>query len=200
MLINRKTRELNLNIVYYGPALSGKTTNLQQAHARINPAARSELFTLQTHEDRTIFFDYMQMELKAPSGMRPKIGLYTVPGQVYYHATRQTVLKRADGVIFVIDSQAGRLEDNQQSWAELNQHLATMDKDPLTFPVVIQLNKRDLSDALPTAELLAHIGADPYPFYEAIATEGIGVRETLRLAIRQVLARSQEELESMQTS
>ena len=119
MFINWKQREISLNIVYYGPALSGKTTNLEQIHARTNPTVRSELFTLNTHEDRTIFFDFLQLEMGHVGGLRPRFGLYTVPGQVYYQATRQTVLRRADGLVFVADSHAARRDETRATWQEM---------------------------------------------------------------------------------
>ncbi len=194
MFINWKQRELNLNIVYYGPALSGKTTNLEQIHNRVTPDARSELFTLNTHEDRTIFFDFMQLEMSPIGGLRPKFGLYTVPGQVYYEATREAVLRRADGVVFVADSQADRLPDNQKSWQDLKRHLAKMGHTFPAFPGVIQFNKRDLPDALPVANLRAALGVDSFPCYEAIALRGDGVSETLRAAMRLVMADVQRKM------
>ncbi len=194
MFINWKQREISLNIVYYGPALSGKTTNLEQIHARVNPSVRSELFTLNTHEDRTIFFDFLQLEMDYIGGLRPRFGLYTVPGQVYYEATRQTVLRRADGIVFVVDSQATRLDENRATWQEMERHLAQMGRPRQTFPLVIQLNKRDLPEALPVAELKAALGVDAPPCYEAIALKGIGVPETLHAAMRLVLADVQRKM------
>lgn len=195
MFINWKLREINLNIVYYGPALSGKTTNLEQIHARLNPGKRSELFTLNTHEDRTIFFDFMQLELEPIGGLRPRFGLYTVPGQVYYEATRETVLRRADGVVFVADSQAARLEDNIASWRDMQQHLSRMGYSLPGFPCVVQLNKRDLPDALAVAEIKEALGVSPvYPCYEAVALQGIGVQETLQAAMLAVMRDVQRKL------
>ncbi len=194
MFINWKSRELNVNIVYYGPALSGKTTNLEQIHAHTQATARSELFTLNTHEDRTIFFDFLQLEMGTVGGLKPKFGLYTVPGQVYYEATRETVLRRADGVVFVADSQPTRLEDNRASWNDLQRHLARMGYRLPAFPAVIQFNKRDLPEAMPVADLKAALGVEAYPCYEAVATTGLGVRETLQAAMKLVLADVQRKL------
>lgn len=194
MFINWKTRELAVNIVYYGPALSGKTTNLEQIHARLNARARSELFTLNTHEDRTIFFDFMQLEMGTVGGLKPKFGLYTVPGQVYYEATRETVLRRADGVVFVADSQAVRLQDNCDSWNDLNRHLAKMGYRLPAFPTVIQFNKRDAPDALPIDQLKTALNVSAYPCYEAVAIQGLGVPETLQAAMKAVLADVQRKL------
>lgn len=194
MFINWKTRELHLNIVYYGPALSGKTTNLEQIHARLNPTSRSDLFTLNTHEDRTIFFDFLQLEIGSIGGLKPKFGLYTVPGQVYYEVTRQAVLRRADGVVFVADSQAARLEDNRLSWRDLERHLAALGQELARFPVVIQLNKRDLPDSLPAPVLQQALGVPAFPLFQAVARQGEGVAETLQAAMRLVLADVQRKL------
>lgn len=199
MFINWKTRELNVNIVYYGPALSGKTTNLEQVHARTNPTVRSELFTLNTHEDRTIFFDFLQLEMSVIGGLKPKFGLYTVPGQVYYEATRETVLRRADGVVFVADSQATRLDDNRASWNDLHRHLAKMGHRLPGFPVIIQFNKQDLPDALLVDDLKTALGVAQYPCHEAVAIAGTGVPETLHAAMRLVLADVQHKLSAART-
>jgi len=194
VFINWRTNELYLNIVYYGPALSGKTTNLEQIHARLHPSVRSELFTLSTHEDRTIFFDFMQMELGAIGRLQPRFGLYTVPGQVYYEATRAAVLRRADGVVFVADSQAGRLEENRLSWQNMEQHLARAGRYLPDFPLVVQFNKRDLPDALPLEVLQSALDAENYPCFEAVATRGHGVPETLRAIMGRVLLDVQRKL------
>lgn len=195
MFINWRTRELSLNIVYYGPALSGKTTNLEQIHARLAQQARSELFVLNTHEDRTIFFDFMQLELGTIAGLKPKFGLYTVPGQVYYAATRETVLRRADGVVFVVDSQAERLDDNRASWLDMEQHLQRMGHNLRTMPLVIQFNKRDVPAALPVDTLRAALAVPPgVPGVEAIAIQGVGVQTTLKLIMGLVLSAAQRQL------
>jgi hypothetical protein len=198
MFINWKTREVNLNIVYYGPALSGKTTNLEQIHARTKSAVRSELFTLNTREDRTIFFDFMQLEIGQVAGLRPKFGLYTVPGQVYYEATREAVLRRADALVFVADSQAFRLQDNVASWHDMQRQLARMRRTVRSLPVVVQFNKRDLPDALPVAELKAALEIGNLPCHEAAAASGIGVPETLQTTIRLLLVYLQYNLKTQQ--
>ncbi|HOT92819.1 MAG TPA: GTPase domain-containing protein [Anaerolineae bacterium] len=196
MFINWKTREVNLNIVYYGPALSGKTTNLEQIHARMKAAARSELFTLNTHEDRTIFFDFMQVEIGQVAGLRPKFGLYTVPGQVYYEATREAVLRRADALVFVADSQAARLDENIASWRDMARQLARMNRPLGSMPLVVQFNKRDLPDALPVADLQATLDTGKLPYFEAVAVKGIGVPETLQAAMRYLLLYVQHALKT----
>lgn len=200
MFINWKTRELNLNIVYYGPALSGKTTNLEQIHARLKPATRSDLFTLNTHEDRTIFFDFLQLEIGAIAGLKPKFGLYTVPGQVYYAATREAVLRRADAVVFVVDSQAERLEDNRDAWRDMEGQLERMHRSLATMPIIVQLNKRDLPSAVPVAELRAALDIDAWPCIEAIAAQNQGVPETLHAAMRALLIDVQRKLAAAQTT
>lgn len=186
MFIDRKKREINLNLVYYGPALSGKTTNLQQIHAHLDPERRSQLFTLNTREDRTIFFDFMQLGFGDIGGLQPNFGLYTVPGQVYYAATREAVLRRADGVVFVADSQPHRLEENLDAWRDMCEQLRARGEQKL--PVVVQFNKRDLSDTLPVNVLNETLGAEGLPTFEAAALYGRGVRETLGVALRLVLA------------
>ncbi len=196
MFINWKTREVNLNIVYYGPALSGKTTNLEQIHARTKASVRSELFTLNTREDRTIFFDFMQLEIGQISGLRPKFGLYTVPGQVYYEATREAVLRRADALVFVVDSQASRLAENIASWHDMERQLGRMRRTARSLPLVVQFNKRDLPDALPAADLKAALNIGNLPCHEAAAAKGIGVPETLQTAIRLLLVYLQYNLKN----
>lgn len=198
MFINWKTREVNLNIVYYGPALSGKTTNLKQIHARTKSTVRSELFTLNTREDRTIFFDFMQLEIGQIAGLRPKFGLYTVPGQVYYEATREAVLRRADALVFVVDSQASRLGDNIASWHDMERQLGRMRRSVHSLPVVVQFNKRDLPDAMPVAELKVALEIGNLPCQEASATKGIGVPETLQTTMRLLLAYLQYNLKTQQ--
>ncbi len=183
--------------MYYGPALSGKTTNLEQIHARLSANARSELFVLNTHEDRTIFFDFMQLELGTIAGLKPKFGLYTVPGQVYYATTRETVLRRADGVVFVIDSQAERLEDNRASWLDMEHQLQRMGHTWRTIPLVLQFNKRDCPTALPVDELRARLQLpEALPGVEAIAIQGVGVQATLKLIMGLVLSAVQRQLVS----
>ncbi len=200
MFINWKSRELNLNLVYYGPALSGKTTNLEQIHARLKPASRSDLFTLNTHEDRTIFFDFLQLEIGEIGGLKPKFGLYTVPGQIYYATTRETVLRRADAVVFVVDSQAERLEDNQTAWRDMEAQLQRMNRSLLTMPLIVQLNKRDLPSALPITELRAALEIGVHPCIEAVAFQNQGVSETLHAAMRALLMDVQRKLAAAQTT
>lgn len=194
MFINWKLRELNLKIVYYGPARSGKTTNLQVIHNRTNPKLRGELVSLKTREDRTLFFDFLQLELGQIKGLKPKFNLYTVPGQVMYEATRKLVLRGADGVVFVIDSQMARLADNIRSYKALNQHLRALELDPQQTPCVVQLNKQDLPGLAPAPILQQLFVRNGTPWFKSVATEGIGVFETLKAVINLVVRQTQRRI------
>lgn len=194
MFINWKMRELKLKIVYYGASLCGKTTNLEYIHAAINPSARSELISLKTREDRTIFFDFLEIQLGEIKGLKPKFSLYTVPGQIYYLSSRKLVLQGADGVVFVVDSQPSRLEANLEAWRNLQDNLREFGQDLERFPVVIQYNKRDLPDALALDELRATLTCNGHTQIEAVATQGIGVFESLRPAVKQVMLEAQKHL------
>lgn len=188
MFINWQLRELNLKIVYYGPALSGKTTNLEQIHARVDRGRRSELISLKTHEDRTLYFDFLQLELGKISGLTPKIHLYTVPGQTYYEASRKLVLRGADGVVFVADSAANRLQDNLESWQNMQTHLAELNISYTQLPLVVQFNKRDLPGVVPTATLQHVLQVNGSPTFEAVAIQGQGVFDTLKAIINRVVS------------
>jgi signal recognition particle receptor subunit beta len=192
MFINWAQGELNLKIVYYGPALSGKTTNLQYIHDRTPPHLRGQLISLKTQQDRTLLFDFLQLEVGQIHNLKPKFKLYTVPGQVYYAASRRLILQGADGVVFVADSQAGRMADNQESWYSMEQHLVEMGHNVKTFPIVVQFNKRDLPHAVP-ATLLRR----PFPnrpCFDAAAVSGEGVLETLKAAMAAVIAQVRKQL------
>jgi len=180
MLFNYATKEITLKVVYYGPGLGGKTTNLQQIHARLNPETRGKLLSLSTESDRTLFFDFLPMELGTIQGFRVRFQLYTVPGQVYYNATRKLVLKGADGVVFVADSQEAAMERNLESLQNLRDNLLANALDPDTIPMVMQYNKRDLPQIASVEELNARLNARGVPAFEAVATEGRGVVETFK--------------------
>jgi mutual gliding-motility protein MglA len=194
MFINLKNRQLNLKVVYYGPALSGKTTNLEQIHARMDPRRRGELVSLKTAEDRTLFFDFLQLELGKINGLTPNIQLYTVPGQTYYQASRKVVLKGADGVVFVADSAAKRLGENLESWRNLHTHLDELNMSLDRLPLVLQLNKQDLRNALAPDLLTRALQANGYPTFCASAVEGKGVLDTLKAIINGVVSSIQREL------
>lgn len=180
VLFNYATKEITLKVVYYGPGLCGKTTNLQNIHQKLNPQTRGKLISLATETDRTLFFDFLPMELGMIRGFRVRFQLYTVPGQVYYNATRKLVLKGADGVIFVADSQKEMMERNVESFQNLKENLRVNSLDPDTIPLVLQYNKRDLDNLSPIEELEARLNARRVPFFEAVATTGRGVIETFK--------------------
>lgn len=194
MHINWQLRELNFKIVYYGPALSGKTTNLEQIHASIDPQHRSDLVSLKTTEDRTLFFDFLQLELGKVSTLTPKIHLYTVPGQTYYEASRRIVLQGTDGIVFVADSSSTRVIDNLKSWENMREHLSSFGLKMVERPIVVQFNKQDLPDAMAADVLQEVMQINGYPFFESVAIQGKGVFETLKAITRSVVANVQSEI------
>lgn len=194
MFINWHLREINLKIVYYGPALSGKTTNLEQIHAKMDPRRRSELVSLKTYEDRTLFFDFLQLELGKIGTLTPKIQLYTVPGQPYYEASRKLVLRGADGVVFVADSMADRLEDNLYAWQNMYTHLASFDIPLSRIPIIVQFNKQDMPSALPPDILKSLLKIRGLPYLSAVANRGDGVLDTLKAITRSVMTQVQNEM------
>ena len=193
MFINWQLRELNLKVVYYGPALSGKTTNLEQIHLKVNPERRGELISLKTTEDRTLYFDFLQLELGKISGLTPKIHLYTVPGQTYYEASRKLVLRGADGVVFVADSATNRLDKNIEAWENMKVHLDSLNLPP-DLPVVVQFNKRDLPNAVSPLNLSNRLNINGHPTFEAVAVQGQGVFDTLKAIINLVVKQVQREI------
>jgi hypothetical protein len=194
MFINWQQRELNLKIVYYGPALSGKTTNLEQIYERVDPKRRGELVSLKTHEDRTLYFDFLQLELGKISGLTPKIHLYTVPGQTYYESSRKLVLRGADGVVFVADSAVDRLRYNLESWQDMKNHLSELNMSLSDLPLVVQFNKRDLPNAMLTSSLQNLLYINGSPTFEAVAVQGQGVFDTLKAIINKVVSKVQREM------
>ncbi len=194
MNINWQLNELDLKVVYYGPALSGKTTNLEQIHARINPQHRSELVSLKTHDDRTLYFDFLQIELSKVSGLQPKIHLYTVPGQTCYEASRRLVLRGADGIVFVADSTPERMEANRDSWGDLKKHLGVYHISLDNLPLVIQCNKQDLPEALSPEHMKHELSMNGYIQVSAAAVKGDGVFDTLRAITMAVLTNLQQEV------
>ena len=191
MYINWKTRELHLKIVYYGPALSGKTSNLQYIHAKTDPRIRGDLVTLKTRGDRTLFFDFLQLELGQVSGLKPRFSLYTVPGQSYYIESRKLVLQGADGVVFVADSQPECMGSNADAMKNLKENLLALGGDPATLPIVLQCNKRDLPDAVPVLRMQQELGRDGAPCFGAVATQGSGVFDTLKAIIKSVVGQAE---------
>ena len=193
MFINWQLRELNLKVVYYGPALSGKTTNLEQIHAKVDPKRRGELVSLKTTEERTLYFDFLQLELGKIGSLTPKIHLYTVPGQTYYEASRKLVLRGADGVVFVADSATNRLNENISAWENMKIHLESLNLPP-DLPLVVQFNKRDLPTALPAPVLKRMMHINGHPTFESVARQGQGIFDTLKAIISLVVKQVQREM------
>ena len=190
-LVNYQTREITCKIVYYGPGRSGKTTNLHYIYGQVPEDRKGKMVSLATQTDRTLFFDFLPLDLGTISGFSTRFQLYTVPGQVYYQATRKLVLQGADGVVFVADSQARQLQENIESFQDLHQNLSEQDVDPRSIPLVIQYNKQDLpKDLILTKEELADaVNFRGVPDYTADALHGPGVFETLRGISELVLKR-----------
>lgn len=185
--INYASREINCKIVYYGPGLCGKTTNLQYIYDSTAPQAKGKLISLATETDRTLFFDFMPLELGTVRGFKTRFHLYTVPGQVYYDASRKLILKGVDGVVFVADSQEERMDANIESLYNLEENLQTQGYDLMQLPYVLQLNKRDLPNVIPVDELTAELSRKGEPVFEATASQGVGVFDTLKAVAKQVL-------------
>jgi len=182
VLFNYSTKELTAKIVYYGPGLCGKTTNLQWIHEKLPIKNKGKMLSLATETDRTLFFDFLPIELGTIRGMKTRIQLYTVPGQVFYNATRRMVLKGADCVVFVADSQEPVLDANLDALANLKENLEANEIDPAEIPTVLQYNKRDLPNALPVEIINEKLNPRGLPFFEAVAMKGQGVDETLKAA------------------
>jgi mutual gliding-motility protein MglA len=188
--INYASREINCKIVYYGPGLCGKTTNLQYIYDKTNPNAKGKLISLATETDRTLFFDFLPLELGTVRGFKTRFHLYTVPGQVFYDASRKLILKGVDGVIFVADSQTERMDANLESIDNLVVNLKGQGYDLLTIPYVLQLNKRDLPNVVAADEMkrMLQRKATAEPTFDAVASKGIGVFETLKGVAKLVLS------------
>ncbi|GAB4328412.1 MAG: GTPase domain-containing protein [Calditrichia bacterium] len=194
MFINWALQEINLKIVYYGPGMSGKTTNLEYIHSKLDPSLTGELVTLKTKEDRTIFFDFMQIEVGRIKGKKPKFNLYTVPGQVYYASSRKIILNGVDGIVFVADSQRDRMEGNIETLLDLERNLMDSGFSLENFPWVIQYNKRDLPNAESLSVLQKKLNFFNVPQFEAVAIKGIGVFDTLKAIINEVVQHVQKQL------
>jgi signal recognition particle receptor subunit beta len=180
VLFNYATKEITAKIVYYGPGLCGKTTNLQFVYDSLPSNNKSKMLSLATKTDRTLFFDFLPLDLGKIRGMRTKLQLYTVPGQVYYNSTRQLVLKGADGIVFVADSQEHAIDANLESLQNLEDNLKRQGVRIREIPLVMQFNKRDLPNALSVPEMVAEVNKLGVPHFESVATTGIGVEETLK--------------------
>jgi signal recognition particle receptor subunit beta len=185
--INYSSREINCKIVYYGPGLCGKTTNLQYIYSKTNPEAKGKMISLATETERTLFFDFLPLSLGEIRGFKTRFHLYTVPGQVFYDASRKLILKGVDGVVFVADSQIERMEANLESMENLRVNLSEQGYDLKTVPYVMQFNKRDLPNAASVEELHRLLNTEGIAEYQAIASTGWGVFDTLKAIAKLVL-------------
>ena len=191
-VFNSVKKEINIKIVYCGPSLCGKTTNVQTIHEKLAPHQRGEMVSLATKDDRTLFFDFLPIELGNVKGFKTRFHIYTVPGQVYYGLTRRAVLTNVDGVVFVADSQKDKMEANLESFKDLEENLKFYKKNILSTPVVIQYNKRDLPDIMPVDEINTALNKLQFPFFEASAVQGPGVLETLTACCKLILKQLDE--------
>jgi len=186
-LINYSSKEITCKIVYYGPGRCGKTTNLQYIYSKIPDVKRSSMVSLATEKDRTLFFDFLPLELGDIAGYKTRVQLYTVPGQVFYNSTRKLVLQGADGIVFVADSQVDLWQENMESLANLRDNLGILGMDINKVPMVMQYNKRDMPNIVPVAEMDHALNLRKVPHYEAVATTGAGVFDTLKAVSALVL-------------
>jgi signal recognition particle receptor subunit beta len=186
-LINYSSREINCKIVYYGPGLCGKTTNIQYVYNKVDPGTKGKLITLATEMDRTLFFDFLPLELGTVKGFKTRFHLYTVPGQVYYDASRKLILRGVDGIVFVADSQTSRYDANIESLYNLHENLEEYKLKTEDIPFVIQYNKRDMPEIIDLDDLEQELNPEACPSYEAIAVKGDGVFDTLKAVAKGVL-------------
>jgi len=188
-LINYATREIQCKIVYYGTGLGGKTTNLEYIHKQLNPSIRGEMVSLKTADDRTLYFDFLPLDLGSVQGFKTKFSLYTVPGQVVYNASRKLVLNGADGIVFVADSQKDKMQENIDMYKNMEENLKENLMDLNKIPLVMQYNKRDLPPLLTIEELEGTLNPNNSPYFEAIAVDGTGVFATLKSISKEILKR-----------
>jgi signal recognition particle receptor subunit beta len=198
VVFNPQKKEIDIKVVYYGPALCGKTTNLKSVHLKLNPQQRGELISLATKDDRTLFFDFLPIQLENIKGFKTRFHIYTVPGQVFYTLTRKAVLTGVDGVIFVADSQNGKMKENIESLNDLKDNLKYYNKTLDSIPLVIQYNKRDLPGLIPLDEMNEQLNIMRAPYFEACALSGTGVMETLTMCCKLVLKQMQNKSKAEQ--
>ena len=191
MQINWVKQEINFKIVYFGPGLSGKTTNLEYIYAHLKPSLRSELISLKTTEERTLYFDFLQVELSKIKGKTPRFFIYTIPGQMQYGYSRKLILKGADALVFVADSQRNRMEENLNSLMDLEEKLIAEEKSLQDIPWVLQYNKRDCRNIMPIELLNEKLNFLNVPYYKAVAVQGVGVFDTLKSAIQLAMNNSE---------
>ncbi|PIP13929.1 MAG: gliding-motility protein MglA [bacterium (Candidatus Stahlbacteria) CG23_combo_of_CG06-09_8_20_14_all_34_7] len=188
-VINYSSREITFKIVFYGTGLGGKTTNLKVIYNKVSPDQKGKMISLATEMDRTLFFDFLPMDIGSVKGFKTKFQLYTVPGQIYYNASRKLILKGVDGIVFVADSQVERFEDNIESMDNLLENLQEHNLKIEDIPFVLQYNKRDLPNISSLDDLQKSINPWNVPYFEAVATQGIGVFETLKAVSKMILQR-----------
>ncbi len=186
-LINYSSREINCKIVYYGPGLCGKTTNIQYVYNKVDPSTKGKLITLATEMDRTLFFDFLPLELGTVKGFKTRFHLYTVPGQVYYDASRKLILRGVDGIVFVADSQQARYDANIESLYNLHENLDEYKLNLDDVPFVLQYNKRDMENVIELDELEQELNPEKFPSFPAVAVKGDGVFDTLKCVAKGVL-------------
>lgn len=185
--VNYHTKEINCKIVYYGPGLGGKTTNIQHVYQKVSSPAKGQMITLNTENERTLFFDFLPLDLGSIRGFKTRFHLYTVPGQVFYEASRKLILRGVDGVVFVADSQVERMESNIESLEGLKKNLEDQGHDIAKIPLVMQWNKRDLPNIASTHDMQKKLNTLDVPAFEACAVNGEGVFETLKMISKLVL-------------
>ncbi len=185
--VNYHTKEINCKLVYYGPGLGGKTTNIQYIYQKTSSQNKGQMITLNTENERTLFFDFLPLDLGEIRGFKTRFHLYTVPGQVFYEASRKLILRGVDGLVFVADSQVERMEANLESYQGLERNLAEQGYDVTKVPMVMQWNKRDLPNIVPVEDLQYQLNKKKFPAFEAVATTGQGVFETLKMVSKSVL-------------
>lgn len=185
--VNYHTKEINCKIVYYGPGLGGKTTNIQYIYQKTNAGNKGQMITLNTENERTLFFDFLPLDLGEIRGFKTRFHLYTVPGQVFYEASRKLILRGVDGIVFVADSQVERMEANIESLLGLEKNLLDQGYDLSKIPLVMQWNKRDLPNIVPLEDLQHQLNKKKHTAFEAVATNGVGVFETLKQISKAVL-------------
>ena len=185
--VNYHTKEINCKIVYYGPGLGGKTSNIQYIYQKTSSNNKGQMITLNTENERTLFFDFLPLDLGEIRGFKTRFHLYTVPGQVFYEASRKLILRGVDGLVFVADSQVERMEANIESYQGLERNLADQGYDVSKVPMVMQWNKRDLPNIVPVEDLQFQLNKRKFPAFEAVATNGQGVFETLKMVSKSVL-------------
>jgi hypothetical protein len=185
--LNYNSKELNLKIVYYGTGLCGKTTNLRSVFAAMPSERKGQMMSLATELDQTLFFDFLPIDLGSVKGWKLRFHLFTVPGQIYYNVSRKLVLKNVDGLVFVVDSQEGRLDENIESYNNLMDNLKDYNYSLQDIPMVIQYNKRDLPDIMPISDLQLYLNKGGFTYFEAVAPRGIGVFDTLKSVCQQTV-------------